>query len=433
MSGENTIRTDGDQTLRHLIEPQNCEEFMEYIHDREHHAHGHGHGHDHCHGHVPKAAWRLITMIVLNALVFLAELITGYITKSLALQSDAWHMLSDEASLIVGLIAHQLGKRMPTKEMTFGWARMEVLGGLVNATFLLAVCLMLFFDAIERFIDPPKIEQPLLFLIVGGIGLLANIIGMVMFHDHSHSDNIRGIFLHVMGDFFGSIGVIVTALVYYFSDWKYKMYIDPCFSILILIILCYGTVPLFKRTAMTCAERCPVSIDSEEVRGDLLSIKGLVAVHELHIWELSKDKYLSMIHIVVDTKEHHGTVLANVHNVMLGFGVFSTTVQIEFLEDFPEGVDNHGSCFYASSFGKGKRVFITPPVYRHSIGCPHLNIPGEECSSDDEDEHHHHCHGHDHDHDHHHHHDHGKKKDKKAHDLSEHHEQVDPEAVPSAI
>ena len=411
-----------DQTLLNLIEHHNCEEFMEYIHEHEHQGHHHGHDHGHCHSHVPKATWRLITMIILNALVFLAELITGYITKSLALQSDAWHMLSDEASLIVGLIAHRLGKRLPTNEMTFGWARMEVLGGLVNSTFLLAVCLMLFFDAIERFIEPPKIEQPILFLIVGGIGLLANIIGMIMFHDHGHSDNMKGIFLHVMGDFFGSIGVIVTALVYYFSDWKYKMYIDPSFSVLILIILVYGSQSLFRRTAMICAEKCPVSINTAEVDSALRRIKGLVAVHELHIWELSKDKYLSMIHIVVDSKDNHKTVLESVHNLMIGYGVFSTTVQIEFVEDFPEGVDNHGSCFYASSFGKGKRVFITPPVYRHSIGCPHLNIPGEETS---EDSHHHHdhdhghCHHH-HDHDHHHHH-HGDA------------EQEDPEQMPSAI
>lgn len=423
MSVEDQLEPKGSSLL-HLINPKNCEEFVEHFHSHEHeHGHGHSHDHGHCHSHVPNATWRLVTMIALNALVFIAELVTGYITKSLALQSDAWHMLSDEASLIVGLIAFRLSKRAPTSEMTFGWSRMEVLGGLVNSTFLLAVCLMLFFEAIERFISPSKIEEPLLFLVVGGIGLLANIIGMFMFHDHSHSDNMRGIFLHVMGDFFGSIGVIITALVYYFSDWKYKMYIDPCFSLLILIILVYGSGNLFKRTAMVCAERAPASVDVDEVRTVLMTVNGIVAVHELHVWELCRDKHIAMCHLVVDSKENNRSVLESCHNLMMEYGVFSTTVQIEFLDDFPDGVDNQASCFYASSFGKGKRVFVTTPVYRHSIGCPHLNIPGQEDPFDSHDHDHDHHH-HDHDHDHGHCHGHGKKT-KKGYHAHEHHNDED--------
>jgi zinc transporter 1 len=367
-------REDDESVL--LMDGSNCGEFLSHLHEREH-GHEDEH-HDHDHSHTPKVTWRLTTMIILTGLVFLAELITGQITGSLSLQSDAWHMLSDEGALIIGLIAHRLSSRPPTPTMTFGWARTEVLGGLVNATFLLAVCLMIVLDAIERFIDPPEIKQPLLFLVVGGIGLLANVIGLFMFHDHSHSDNIRGVFLHVFGDFLGSVAVIGTALIYYFTDWSWKSYIDPIFSVLIICMLVRGCVDLFKRTVKTVAERCPASVDCAEVEAALRRIDGLVAVHELHIWELSKSRYIAMIHLVVASKDLNRTVLEQVHNLMIGYGVYSSTVQIEFADDFPEGIDHLGHCFYASSFDQANRVFLTPPVYRHTIGCPHVNLPGVE-------------------------------------------------------
>jgi zinc transporter 1 len=281
--------------------------------------------------------------------------------------------------------------------MTFGFARTEVLGGLVNATFLLAVCLMIFFDAIERFVDPPEIEEPLLFLIVGVIGMVTNLIGLVLFREHGHSDNIRGVFLHVLGDFFGSVGVIATAFLYYFADWEPKKYADPLFSVLIVIMLVKSSVDLFRKTAMIVAERCPDSVNSEDVAAELMKIEGLLAVHELHIWELSKGSMLAILHLVVDSKEHNRVVLEHAHNLMMSYGVFSTTVQIEFADDFPQGVDHLGQCFYASSYGTANRAFLTPPVYRHVVGCPHLNLTGQP---PEDALHHHHDHDHGHGHSH---------------------------------
>ena len=156
-----------------LLDPADCQHFMESAHMHEHmHEHGHDHGHhhhDHDHSHVTKVTWRLITMIILTGIMFLAELITGFVTKSLSLQSDAFHMLSDEASLIIGLVAHRISKKPPTNSMTFGYARAEVLGGLVNSTFLLGICLTLLFEAIERLVETEPIEEPTAFLIVGAI------------------------------------------------------------------------------------------------------------------------------------------------------------------------------------------------------------------------------------------------------------------------
>lgn len=422
MSGSNS-HDEHQMALTELLDPNNCEGFMNYVHEKQEreagHSHGHHHHHDHDHSHVPKARWRLITMIVLNAIVFLVEIITGFITKSLSLQSDAFHMLSDEASLIIGLIAHNLSERPPSDEMSFGWARTEVLGGLCNAVFLLAVCLTIFCDAIERFVDVPVIDKPILFIVVGAVGLATNLIGMIIFHDHGHSDNLKGVFLHVMGDFFGSIGVMISACVINFTDWKYKYYVDPVISLIIVIILVYGAIPLLKKTSKVVIESVPQDIDLTQIRQDLLQIPNLVAVHELHVWELSKKCYIALIHIVVSSKEQNKLVLEAVHNLMISNGVYSTTVQIEFVDDFPNEVDHNASCFYASSFGHDKRCFVTPPVYRHVIGCPHLNIPGQEessCCSHDHDHHGHDHHDHDHDHDHGHGHTKSKKVNKHGHD-----------------
>jgi cation diffusion facilitator family transporter len=378
-----------------LLDSPDCQQFIESA------SRGHCHGHHHDHDHGGKVTWRLVTMLILTGIFFVAELVTGFITKSLALQSDAFHMLSDELSLIIGLVAHKMSKKKPTKRMTFGYARAGVLGGLCNAVFLLAICLTLFIEAIERIFKPESIKEPTIFIVVGVLGLLVNILGIFIFHDHDHSDNIKGIFLHILGDFFGSIAVVISACVVKFTNWKYKDYLDPCLSVLIIIILVYGSQNLLRRTGAIVLERCPEDVDIDEVRADLMKIDGIVSIHELHVWELSKEFYIALIHIVVDTKDKNRTVQEKAHNVMLTYRVYSTTIQIEFVDDFPQGTDHNDSCFYASTFGSKKRVFLTPPVYKHSIGCPHINIPGQE---DDHD--HDHDHGHNHDHDQHHDHEH---------------------------
>jgi zinc transporter 1 len=415
-----------EETNVGLLDPSDCQQFIESAHEHEHH-HDHDHGHDHHdhdHSHGGKVTWRLVTMLILTGVFFLAELVTGFVTKSLALQSDAFHMFSDEMSLIIGLVAHKMSKLKPTNQMTFGYARAEVLGGLCNAVFLLAICLTLFIEAIQRLVTPEDIKEPMAFIVVGGLGLLVNILGLFIFHDHSHSDNLKGIFLHVLGDFFGSIAVVISACVVQWSDWKYKNYLDPCLSLLIVIILVYGSQNLLRKTAATVLENCPAGIDIDEIKADLMKIDGMVAIHELHVWELSKQMYIALIHIVVDSKDKNKRVQEQTHNVMMTYKIFSTTVQIEFVDDFPQGIDHSGACFYASTFGSDKRVFLTPPVYKHSIGCPHINLPGQEDEHDHDHDHHDHDH-HDHDHDHH---DHDHEHEHDHHDHSDSSDQHDHEA-----
>uniref|UniRef100_H2YRV6 Zinc transporter 1 n=1 Tax=Ciona savignyi TaxID=51511 RepID=H2YRV6_CIOSA len=216
---------------------------------------------------------RLASMLSLIVIYFFAEVIVGHLTSSLTLIADSFHMLSDALSLIVALFAVRMSKRdaqqsltpWPSKQAyfnTFGWVRFEVVGALINATFLLALCISILMEAIEKFYDPSLISQPELVLAVGGGGLLINLIGLVLFgghahaghdhdhghghghshghghghshnHNHDHSDhkhnnnitneehmNMKAVFLHVLGDALGSVIVMISASIVYFVPYE---------------------------------------------------------------------------------------------------------------------------------------------------------------------------------------------------------------------
>jgi cation diffusion facilitator family transporter len=250
-------------------------------------------------------------------------------------------MLSDEASLIIGLIAHRLSQKKEDAIMTFGWGRVEVLGGLVNATFLLATRLMIILDAIHRLVRPEAIEEPAIFLLVAVVGLLVNVTGMLLFRNHGHSDNIRGVFLHVVGDFFGSVAVIASAATYYFTDWPGKVYLDPLFSIIIAVLLSPSSLALFKKTSAIVIEKCPECIRSEKVRQQLESLEGVISVKRLRIWTIAKGRHTALTHIVIASRQKSTDVLRAAEDVMKRAAIESSTVQIEFREDIAE--DTNGA------------------------------------------------------------------------------------------
>ena len=211
---------------------------------------------------------RLLSMFGLTTIFFLVEIIVGYATNSMALVADSFHMLSDIAALIIAFISVKMAPKSWERN-TYGWARAEVLGALVNAVFLMALCFSITVESLKRFYEPEKIEQPILILIVGALGLLVNLLGLCLFHEHGggghghshgghgthghitalansnedisksvedaqkngHHDlkdssgsqmNMRGVFLHVLGDALGSVIVIISALVIWLTDEKYR-------------------------------------------------------------------------------------------------------------------------------------------------------------------------------------------------------------------
>ena len=469
---------------------------------------------------------RIILLLIIDTAFFLVELITGYVVNSLALIADAFHMLNDVLSLCVGLWAVKVANKQTNSKMyTYGWQRAETLGALVNGVFLVALCVTIFLEAIQRFIDPPNISNPKLVLIVGCLGLASNLLGLVLFHEHghghshgghshggaegtaeeghahyhdheeshvgdqsgnvadvlpqnriagwpqtkspqtedseqtavdvgsplaskpssssrhgrqhsrsrsraysgfddihvnpgafrksiieasrmstleseegtdneggvdddaddthdhshkpllngkqadygssakrrsithhhhkhaqpkeqgkghghSHGDlNMRGIFLHVMGDALGNIGVIATALFIWLTDFSWRFYTDPAISLVITCIILGSAIPLCKAASRILLQAVPAGISIDDIKEDIEDLPGIVSCHHLHVWQLSDTKLIASLHVQVEfdfkgegSARYMELALA-IRKCLHEYGIHSSTIQPEFCLD----------------------------------------------------------------------------------------------------
>ncbi|KAI5847388.1 cation efflux protein [Morchella snyderi] len=452
---------------------------------------------------------RIITLLVIDSLFFLLEIIVGYSVHSLALVADSFHMLNDVFSLLVALWAIKLAKQKSTSSYTYGWQRAEVLGALINGVFLLALCLSIFLEAIQRFFEPQEVGQPVLVLAVGSAGLASNILGLFLFHDHGHSHgggdshghshthdmeagidgherhkhthglpghihnpaeddsgdieeilpatvvarvasdanpisrpnqkhkrnssrqahfaspvthihvhparnrqeviaaavsdteatsgtsddeggdestplvskngdssssprrrahsvthtghnhtkpkpegtsghshanlNMRGVFLHVLGDALGNVGVMAVALCLMYIPDKYtwKNYLDPSISLIITVIIFSSALPLVKSASKILLQAVPTGISLEEVKEDIADIHGVESVHELHIWQLSDVKMIASLHIQIafdpDQGGRYMQLARSIRTCLHAYGIHSSTIQPEYTK--PAGGD----------------------------------------------------------------------------------------------
>lgn len=468
---------------------------------------------------------RIIILLAIDSAFFFVELIIGYAVHSLALVADSFHMLNDVLSLCVGLWAVKVAnQKMSSNMYTYGWQRAETLGALVNGVFLVALCVTIFLEAIQRFVEPQHVSQPKLVLIVGCLGLASNILGLFLFHDHSHgpgghshgpeghgdhvkdaeeghahshgdaddahvadesgnvadvlpqnriagwpttqrvqteesestavgsgsspkpkyakhkhtrsrsrgysavedfpvnpsafrksiieasrmesvesdegtdtenavgddhddshdhnneqpllngkkhagygsikrksidhkqhkhaqpkeagkaghshSDlNMRGIFLHVMGDALGNVGVIVTALVIWLTDYSWRWYFDPAISLVITIIILGSAIPLCKAASRILLQAVPLGIDVDDIKEDIQDLPGIVSAHHLHVWQLSDTKLVASLHVQVafdfkgEGSARYMQLAQAIRECLHEYGIHSSTIQPEFCLD----------------------------------------------------------------------------------------------------
>ena len=199
--------------------------------------HNHQHHHSHAHGHVHTDNKKVLMFsFIIISLFMLVEIIGGFLANSLALLSDGFHMLSDAISLGVALIAFIYAEKHATKSKTYGYKRFEILAALFNGVTLFIISIIIIIEAIRRFLEPPEVQSKEMF-IISVIGLIVNIIvAILMFKggDTSHNLNMRGAFLHVLGDLFGSVGAIVASLLILGFNFTLA---DPLASILVSLII----------------------------------------------------------------------------------------------------------------------------------------------------------------------------------------------------
>uniref|UniRef100_UPI0037E89848 zinc transporter 1a n=1 Tax=Semicossyphus pulcher TaxID=241346 RepID=UPI0037E89848 len=414
---------------------------------------------------------RLLCMLTLTFGFFIVEVVVSRMTSSLSMLSDSFHMLSDVIALVVALVAVRFAeKTQATSKNTFGWIRAEVMGALVNAVFLTALCFTIVLEAVERFTEPQEIESPQVVAGVGAAGLLVNLLGLCLFHghaggghghshggghghshgnknkrvknkskkagngstleetnnlvgnhsspgearqrneisckastevqmngnthyeemDHEHDHdssaqlNMRGVFLHVLGDALGSVIVVVNAIIFTFvwnpckdgetcmnpcinshttdhqhvnhtlvdllegptlSSVTYAgpcwvLYLDPTLCVIMVTILLYTTYPLLKESALILLQTVPKQINMHRLNERLLSLEGVLAIHELHIWQLAGSRIIATAHIKCHDPTSYMEVAKRLKDFFHNEGIHATTIQPEFVTFSSESRDS---------------------------------------------------------------------------------------------
>lgn len=305
-------------------------------HDHDGHDHSHGHHHGHGHGHGSPANLRaerrkdrkrLIGALAFTGVIAVAEAVGGYITNSLALLSDAGHMLTDVSAIALSLLALWFASKPANVKKTYGYYRLEILSALVNGMLLLAITGFIVWEAWGRFQAPEPVKLGPM-LVVSVIGLVANLIALSFLH-RSHSMTVRGAFLHVLGDTLSSVGVIAGALIMWSTGW---FVVDPIISVVISVVILVGAYRLVRDAVDVLLEATPAHVDMEAVRDLMAKVPGVTGVHDLHVWTISSGIYALSVHLVVPDPLacNNDEILSAVkHQLYDRFGIDHTTIQIE--------------------------------------------------------------------------------------------------------
>lgn len=291
---------------------------------------GAGHAHEHAHGHGGREARgrRLRLVLVLTAAYMLAEAVGGWYTGSLALIADAGHMLADVAALALALLAAWFGARPATPRKTFGYYRLEILAAFGNGVALAAVSLFVIWEAYERWLAPPVVERSGVMTLVASGGLLVNLVCAWLLHaDHEDDLNVRGAWLHIIGDALGSVGAITAGALMTFYGWYAA---DPLFSALIGLLIIWSSWNLIREATNVLLEGTPSHINLAAVEEAILHTPGVEDVHDLHVWTITSGRDALSAHVThaheVAPPELLKSLRARLHTQ---FGVDHLTIQME--------------------------------------------------------------------------------------------------------
>jgi cobalt-zinc-cadmium efflux system protein len=265
-------------------------------------------------------------VLVLTAGFMLVEAAAGWIANSLALLADAGHMLADVAALGLVLFVGWMARRPATAERTYGYLRLEILAALVNGAALLVLAFGIVWEAVRRVQQPPVIEPRILFG-VGLAGLAVNVFSLRLLHrGHRHSLNLKGAYLHVMGDLLGSLGAMGAGAVILLTGWTLA---DPLISIGIALLIVWSGAGLARDSVEVLLESTPRHISLADVERRIAGIRGVSAVHDLHVWTLTSGVVAMSGHAVVGDPSANQRVLETVQGEMATLGINHVTMQLE--------------------------------------------------------------------------------------------------------
>lgn len=301
----------------------------EHPHDEDGHQHG---GHDHAgHSHAPavSAGNERVVLVgfLLTAGFMLAEVVAGLLSGSLALIADAGHMLTDAAALLLAWAAFRFGRRASDGKRTFGYMRLEVVAGLINAVTLFALVGWILWESLQRLLDPHEVlAGPM--LVVACLGLVINVVVFLVLSrgDREHV-NIRGAMVHVLGDLLGSVGAIAAAVVIWFTGW---MPIDPILSVLVSLLILRSGWKLFRGSLHILMEGTPGNVVIEDLSRALVDkVPGLAAVRHVHVWSITSGRPVATLEIALAAGTDAAAVTQGVKATLAAdYGIRHSTVEI---------------------------------------------------------------------------------------------------------
>jgi cobalt-zinc-cadmium efflux system protein len=281
---------------------------------------------------------QLTLALELTGAYCVVEFIGGWFTNSLALLSDAGHMLSDVTAMGLSLFAAYISTLPVTSQKTFGYYRAEILAAFLNGLALWLVAGIIFREAYYRFFAPPAVQGQGMILIAG-VGLLVNLLTAWMLHSaHDTNLNLRGVFLHVLSDALGSVGAIIAGALILWTKWYWA---DPVTSIVIGFLILFSSFSLVRESVDILMQATPRHLNLAEVQQTLESVTGVARVHDLHVWTLTSGLFTLTAHIVVNgAHDPHALLNALEQVIQERFSIDHTTIQLE-PQDRQQGEPQH--------------------------------------------------------------------------------------------
>ena len=297
-------------------------------------------GHDHVsvHGSRPSVTRALKVALGLTLALLVAEVVGGLLSNSLALLADAGHMLTDAGALALSLFVAWMCRQPSTPQKTYGFLRWEIIAALLNGTTLLVISGFIVWEAFQRLETPEPIAGGMM-LWFATAGLIVNIVAAWILHGvRASSLNVRGAYLHVLGDLLASVGTIVAAAIVHFTGW---LAADPVASLISTVLIIGSAWRLVREAVDVLLEAAPPHIALEAVRSRLEALDGVESVHDLHVWTVTSGVVAMSVHAIVREPEHHQDVLERAHDLLQEMGIQHVTIQLERREMYERELHLH--------------------------------------------------------------------------------------------
>lgn len=268
-------------------------------------------------------------IMALTAFFAIVEFVGGYWTNSLALISDAFHMITDSSAIFLALIMSHISTRPADDNHSYGHGRADILGAFINSIFMLGIIAYLIYESIHKFMQPSEVNS-LPMILIATIGLFINMIAAKILHAHQNNLNSRAAFLHVLGDLLSSVATIIAGVIIYYTKWNF---LDPLLSLLIAMILIPSTIRIIKQSVHILMEGVPEAINYNDVGHTISTLPGIVSVHDLHIWIMNSDTISLSAHVVIHNPLEWEPVLHSVQKLLSEkYNIHHVTLQPEILK-----------------------------------------------------------------------------------------------------